>query len=280
MLASLVRVSTKDGIELQGLNYKSSIGNSDTAIMHLHGTWGNFYGNPFIDHFAEAYPSNGYSFLTVNNRGHDEGSITERIRDSIKDVDTWLKFAADQGYRKVVLQGHSLGALKAVHYVRNTDLSASPVEIPGIVLLSPFDAVAFNCKKEIDKREEKITKTEALAATDPNQLVPADLWDMWLISAGTFLELIGKNTEADIFPFRKGNLNGSMLSYLTLPVFAAVGGNDFAAFPSPEAEYNQLRALANVQTVLIDGGPHNFAGHELALIARILPWLQTVLFQA
>lgn len=276
MLASLVRVSTKDNVQLQGLHFRSSDRASKEIIIHFHGTWGNFYGNSFIDYFAESYLNNGYSFLTVNTRGHDEGSITERFDDSIKDIEEWLRFAAGQGYRKVILQGHSLGALKAIHFASNANLADYPIEVAGIILLSPFDVVAFNCKGELDKREEKIAISEALAGEDQNQLTPAELWDMWLLSVGTFLDLIGKDTKADIFPFRKGNLDESALTDLALPIFAVIGGDDFAAFPTPEAQYEQLKRLSNVEAALIDGGPHNFAGHELALLAEIMPWLQTI----
>lgn len=273
MQGSLVRVMTPDGIELQGLNDKGAGRAAHAVVVHLHGTWGNFYGNPFIDHFADFYPRRGYSFMTVNTRGHDEGSISERFENCLSDIQTWLEFAARLGYRRVILQGHSLGALEAVYYLTS---SQSLNRVQALILLSPFDIIAFYCSGDITVRQDRLVKVKAIASTDPNALVPKDVWDMWLISAGTYLDLVDFNTKADIFPFRTGTLTGMPLSQVGLPVFAAVGGNDFAAFPSPKAEVEQLNQLPQVHAVLINGAPHNFAQHEGELLNKISSWLKRI----
>lgn len=276
MEGSLVRVMTEDDVELQGLNFRGSKRVAQAVVIHIHGSWGNFYGNPFIDHFAEFYPRLGYSFMTVNNRGHDDGSIAERFENCLLDIRTWIEFAAKAGYQRVILQGHSLGALKAVYYLNS---SSPPNRVQALILLSPFDVVDFYCSGDVTLRQERLAKAKAIATTDPNAVMPKDVWNMWLISTGTYLDLVGFDTKADIFPFRTGTLKGTPLSRISLNVFAAVGGNDLDAFSSPQAcehALEQLNQLPRVQAVLIDGAPHNFAGYESELLSEISHWLKPI----
>ena len=66
--AELVRIATKDGLELQGLLFEPKKKTSQ-ALIHVHGWVGNFYENKFIDCIADEAVSNGLGFLTFNNRG-------------------------------------------------------------------------------------------------------------------------------------------------------------------------------------------------------------------
>lgn len=271
METSLVRVTTPDGIELQGLNYRGIGRAAHAAVVHLHGTWGNFYGNPFIDHFARFYPRHGYSFLTVNTRGHDAGAITERFELCAIDITTWLGFARQLGYDRIILQGHSLGALKVIYYL---NLPTHAVDIHAIVLLSPFDIIAFYCSNDLSNRTNRLNRAREIAQNDPDAILPGDTWDAWLLSAGTYLDLVDFNTRADIFPFRVGSLVGTALSVVSVPTFAAIGSNDFAAYPSGADEFELLQQLPNVNAKLIDGAPHNFANHETDLLKHLAEWLK------
>jgi len=274
MSCSLVRVKTTDGVELQGLHFPCEHDPRKSIVIHLHGTWGNFYGNSFIDYFADHYTKNGVSFLTVNTRGHDEGSNTERLEQCIFDINTWVDFALRQGYHKIILQGHSLGAIKVIYGLLRPYLIPDVNNITKIILLSPFDVRAFYSSGNSALLEEKVNQVEIIAKNNPDALVPNDIWSMWQISAGTFLNLVGPKSEADIFPFRNNSLQGSPLSKMKIPVFAAIGEKDFAAYPTPREAFNQLQKLNNVKAAFIAEAPHNFAQHEPELIEEIINWMQ------
>jgi len=271
MKSQLIRMVTSDNSELQGLLYDAHPG---TVALHLHGIWGNFYENPFIDHFASFYPEHGLSFLTVNTRDHDGGAIYSQFSDCLQDIDSILSFAARKGYQEAILQGHSLGALKAAYYLLHVRPELHPIKVKGLVLLSPFDNIAFYSSNNSDLRVQQLTKVRAALQSDPRALVPEDVWGTWMLSANTYLELVEDGGKADIFPFRRRTLRETAITKLDIPVFAAVGGSDFAASPSPASEYAQLRELPNVTPVLIDGAPHNFAGCEPVLLSHLLEWLR------
>jgi pimeloyl-ACP methyl ester carboxylesterase len=269
----LVRVKTSDSIELQGLHFANTPARKK-VVIHLHGIWGNFYGNPFIDYFAQLYPQNGYDFVSANTRDHDDGSINAKFEQCSLDIDAWLNYLSNKGYENVFLQGHSLGAIKAVFYSDRHSGKILQQHVSGLILLSPFDNIPFYSGGDNKKRQEQVQRVTDLAQNDQNAMVPKDIWEMWPLSAQTYLDLVKENGSVDVFPFRRGTLDGSVLSRISMRSFVAVGGNDFAAYPSPEKEMELLSKLPRVDAKLIMGAPHNFAGREPNLLREIISWLK------
>ena len=68
MKGELVRITTKDGLELVGFFIDKK---SDIAVLHFHGTSGDFYTHKFVEVEGEKLAKENISFLTANNRGHD-----------------------------------------------------------------------------------------------------------------------------------------------------------------------------------------------------------------
>lgn len=126
-------IPTKRGILLEGALFGT--GSADTVMIAITGIHGNFYSNPFyytvggtlsaagID-FIYAQTCNAFgTILTPNVRtGGTEtiGSWNERFADALDDVAAYVDFAERQGYRHIVLAGHSLGANKVIYYLSTT----------------------------------------------------------------------------------------------------------------------------------------------------------------
>lgn len=244
------------------------------VAIHVHGTWGNFYGNPFIVPCADLFGQFGFSFLSANFPGHDETSVNEKFGEFGDALDMWLGRLAPHG--PVILQGHSLGALKAIDFVRrSTSVNAS--RIRALSLLSPFDIVAFYAKGKVGAIGSRLETLRKIAtANGPKTLVPKDLFDIWDISVETVLELATPGSAADQFPSRDG-LKGAWLQRGFLPTFIAIGGADFAAYPTPDAAWQMASSLPNCSAHLIEGAPHNFADHVDELVSRQRAWLQGAL---
>jgi pimeloyl-ACP methyl ester carboxylesterase len=270
VLGELVRITTADQTPLIGMLFEPEPTPLDHLVIHLHGSLGNFYGNPFIDYFARFYPARGVAFLSVNNRGHDLGGITERFEDCLLDIESWLQFARKKGYKRVLLQGHSLGALKATYYILSS--TTTPLQIDGLILLSPFDLIAFYSKNDISTRSRRLEFARAVAVQNPDTILPLTFWDYWPISAGTFINLVGHGTVADLFPFRNHS-SGSIVKRIQMPIFVAIGSDDFAAYPTPTECISQLEPVPAVTAELIEDAPHNFAGYEKDLLRKIATWL-------
>jgi len=274
MNIKLVRTITDDNVELQGL-LCSVTPRRTKAVIHLHGIWGNFYENPFIDHFIDFYPKQGFTFLSANTRDHDGGAYNANFEQCLSDIEAWIRFLVELGYTQILIQGHSLGALKAVYYWNNALHADIRSKIKGMIFLSPFDNIPFYSSGSDEKFKAHIREVSQINDKDPSAMVPGHIFNYWMLSARTYLELNQAGGKVDVFPFRKGDLVGSPSSSLGVPCLAAVGGKDFAAYPSPEKEVELLAKLPNITSVLIPNAPHNFHGYEDNLLHEIKIWLKT-----
>ena len=118
----IVRKTTKDGIELQGFLFNSK--NKEKILLHVHGTAGNFYENRFVGEVTAHLANNDIASLAFNNRGSSvlqesppTGAATEIFKDCLLDIDAWIEYVFNLGYKNIILQGHSLGTEKAVYYL-------------------------------------------------------------------------------------------------------------------------------------------------------------------
>lgn len=245
------------------------INSKNNFVLHLHGTGGNFYYNSFINFLGNMYASIGYAFASVNLPGYDNFAKDEKFTDSRQAIETWLKHF---GIESAILQGHSLGALKALDFCHTCNRNNI---VNKLILLSPFDIVAFytNSKlNDLGKIRSEVTKIKN--SSDGATLVPKDIFSYWDISVDTFLELTSPEGPADRFPSRSTQklLNGDWLT--TLPTYLAIGGNDFACYPSPEGVYESL-PKSNLLTIdLIANAPHGFDGYIDLLVKHISDWLK------
>lgn len=241
---------------------------SSPIAIHLHGTGGNFYLNAIATQMAEVYLKNGYRFASINLPAYDADYRTEDFTTYRHALDAWLTHLSSGEY---LLQGHSLGALKALDYVHLQDRMA---RCKRLVLLSAFDVVAFYCSKQVSSISRIRQRIQDLAIEAGSGVsVPKDVFDVWDISAGTFLSMTEPGGPADRFPSRAPALLAGAAWLPTQDVFLAIGGDDFAAFPSPREVISALPTARTLRATLINGAPHNFDGRLPALISEVGHWL-------
>ena len=134
MIVDLVNVQTSDGLRLDGIWRKPLQPNAsklgvDLVILH-HGLGGNFYGPGMFEEYSNSLLEKGCAVMRVNSRGHEPvyretvggktrnfGAAYEVVDESRYDWQAWLDLAEAAGYRKIALWGHSLGAVKSIHYM-------------------------------------------------------------------------------------------------------------------------------------------------------------------
>jgi pimeloyl-ACP methyl ester carboxylesterase len=138
MLVDLVRVTTADGVRLDGalrlppeslaaLRSAAAPLPIDAAIL-VHGTGGSFYSSTMFEAIADRLLQLGAAVLTINTRGHDgmstavtlegprrSGAAYEVVDHCRHDLRAWLDFLVERGYGRIGLIGHSLGAVKAIY---------------------------------------------------------------------------------------------------------------------------------------------------------------------
>ena len=141
----LMSVVNGAGLVLDGIVFSPP--KARLAIVHVHGSLGNFYQQQFIRVFANRLARHGIAILSFNLTSHDGvsegytrdremqyvGGSLSRFETCLDDLDTLLRFAGSICPR-VALQGHSLGCDRVLFYAQRR-----ATHIP-LILLSPCDS--------------------------------------------------------------------------------------------------------------------------------------------
>ncbi len=145
-MRKLIKAQTRRGVQLDGVLFDK--GGEESVVIAITGIHGNFYSNPMYYNIGDTLSDNGIAFIyaqtndafnkmeTVNTRtGRKEiiGSYNECFDDICDDINAYVEFAVESGYRHIILAGHSLGANKVIHYLANA--ASTPVE--HFILVSP-----------------------------------------------------------------------------------------------------------------------------------------------
>ena len=126
-----LKIETLRGTLLDGVLF-SAEKKADTVMIAITGIHGNFYSNPFYYNIGNTLAAAGIDFIyaqtndafglirTMNaHTGQEEliGSWNERFALAQEDVAAYIDYAEREGYRHIVLAGHSLGANKVIYYL-------------------------------------------------------------------------------------------------------------------------------------------------------------------
>ena len=170
-----LKIETKRGILLDGVLFAAD-GGADTVLIAITGIHGNFYSNPFYYNIGDTLSAAGIDFIyaqtndafgairTMNiHTGREEiiGSWNERFALADEDIEAYLDYATRQGYRHIILAGHSLGANKVIYYLsryyerlRVGEQSSGIPRVEHFLLLSPANldymtASVTPCQREL-----------------------------------------------------------------------------------------------------------------------------------
>lgn len=141
----------QDKVTLPCVLYRPKQKTKDVAIF-VHGSGGNFFKQSYLNDFINRITYGGCAYLSTNNRGAEQevnlykinsdkferfkaGSKYENFEESELDIEGYINLAKQQGFKNIILIGHSLGTLKVLNY------AIKHKEIKKIILVSPVDMV-------------------------------------------------------------------------------------------------------------------------------------------
>ncbi|MBV8085341.1 MAG: alpha/beta fold hydrolase [Chloroflexi bacterium] len=141
----IVPITTPDGLELH-LIYEPPAQPDGLVLLATHGVDANFAMPPYLPLGRRLLKATGLGYAILNNRGHDRinrirgrllGSAYETFEDSALDLTAAADWLAERGHRRLVLSGHSLGALKVtyaqVHVPHPNVIALAPLSGPCLV---------------------------------------------------------------------------------------------------------------------------------------------------
>ena len=284
----LLSVVNSVGLVLDGIVFSPP--KPRLAIVHVHGSLGNFYQQPFIRVFANRLARDRVAVLSFNLTAHDgvsEGYTAERemryvggslskFETCLDDLDALLQFARSIS-PQVVLQGHSLGCDRVLFYVRQR-----AKDVP-LILLSPCDSRCLQEKwlgggdiseqaarlaggAEDDEEEVKLVPAAEYGVTGP------DGWTYSIpINRGALLSIVNGP------PFKILRVDKTAQPLSAAPAFVYMGANDAirgAGFDEMREHVGRLLPASQVFTV--DRGEHSLDGCEVEVADAISKWAHNV----
>jgi len=277
----IVQVQTKDDIVDSGVVFAPPKDvTKPVAVIWIHG-WGvNFYSPTYVA-ISRALAKRGYTTITGNTRMHDLGNVEawrgeNRIRgggywgvasEQVRDLAAWIDLAEALGFKKVVLVGHSAGATAVQTYQAQTQ----DIRVAGVVLASgnvrpdtrvpPPEFVAQAKRMIVDGR-------------------PEDLVQGPFVSAATFMDIINTPPEfQDFFGIQTPNPGVTRIHCPLLAFFGTNGdvGNEEDLELLKSSIKRQRAGPSRVNTVMIQGADHMYAGQEDSVAQVIAGWADTLL---
>jgi pimeloyl-ACP methyl ester carboxylesterase len=287
MQVELVRTVTRDGLRLDGAltqTRRASEGGAAsiaTAAILLHGVASNFYTSSTFEPLIGRLNELGIAALSVNTRGHDLvfgaslGNVRRRLGASYETVDecrlditAWIDFLKIGGHERIVLIGHSLGAVKAVYATAQEKLT----EVTAVVAVSPprLSYSAFMNAAENSQFWESMNTAEQMATTGKsNELFTSTFPFPLLVTAGAYIDKYGPAERYNILKFAAD---------LPCPALFTYGGKELTSGGIPFAGVpDALKALPGKEQrsiEVIDGADHVYTGASDTLAETVAAWLK------
>lgn len=291
MKSEIVRTFTDDGLGLEGWLIEPVREPISGALIHFHGFAGNFYSNSFVNYLAKETTDRGILFLTVNTRGHDSlaefyqkkaggmqhtmyGSIHESFEECILDIKAWLDFLSCRGHQSVILQGHSVGALKIAYY----QSVEQDERVKALFLISPSDVWGNHVQRSRWQADVQLAN-QMVENGRGSQFMPDEAFG-YPISAQAYLSYCGPKAKSGIFNFYKPDDPFVAIGSIREPIYAVIGNMDETVCNDVLECMSTLerKAIASVlcKTRIIDGASHLYIGKEQELANIVGDWLKTL----
>ncbi len=157
----IIKVETPRGLELKGAIFGEKTAN--TVVIMLTGICSNVFQNELLYSTGKLLSKNGicciiaqahdsfscfaYSDFSIGKQRHT-GVFRDDFDKVYEDVESYVKYAKDLGFKNIILAGHSLGSNKIIHYLGNTEDNY----IDYFIVTSPVDLMHWwNVMPNIDK---------------------------------------------------------------------------------------------------------------------------------
>ncbi|GAF93099.1 unnamed protein product, partial [marine sediment metagenome] len=203
------------------------------------------------------------------------GTAREKFEDCLFDIKAHLDFLEKQGFTNIHLCGHSLGTCKVIYYLAKTQ----DKRVNSVILLSPSDMLGLVRKDKERFKEEIITAEKMIKQGKGNRLMPRDVWDEIPITANSYLNLFGDNSETAIFNFYNSKDKSEKLSKISCPILSVMGKKDDSFVVSIKDTMRIIKERAKssprCEYKILGDADHNYIEYEQQLADTILKWINS-----
>jgi pimeloyl-ACP methyl ester carboxylesterase len=287
----LVYVRSMDDIVNGGAMFTASKpSGKPIAVIWIHGWGTNFYSPTYVM-IGRALAARGYATITGNTRMHDLGNVAgyrhgKRIRgggywgvagEEVRDLAAWIDFAEEQGFKQVVLVGHSAGWAA----VRSYQAEKQDSRVVGVVLASG----AVRAESRPTDSDQLAEAKRLMAAGEGDALIrdPKRSFPSY-ISAATFLDIANSPPESkDFFGVQTLTVNPGV-TRIRCPLLAFFGtrgdvGSEEDLELLKSSIQRQRSGPSRVDTVMIRNADHMYTGEEAQVAQTIADWTDSVVLR-
>lgn len=272
----LLQVESCDGLVLPGAHFAPATP-AGVCIVWIHG-FGVSYDFPAYVMIGRLTARADIGFLSCSVRGQ-HGGVTgwkrkgarlqlariggwyEVFEESAWDIRTWVALARRTGYARIILAGHSFGALKVLNYA-----SEAWRDVSGLVLASPGRGL-----EKAASGPWRGSAEEMVAAGRGEDLLPAGSWP-----GGFGIDTISAQTYASWARVgqRFFRAETSCLGEIAIPILAWYGGMGDLGGREELQSLVALMPKADVEVCVLDGVRHHCLGGERTVVRTLRKWAE------
>ena len=285
MSAYRLDVPAERGSVLNGVLFRNDDVKADTVMIAITGIHGNFYSNPFYYDFGETLNAAGIDFIyaqtndafnrieTFNaktNQPEIIGSFNERFSYTDEDIEAYLTLAQNEGYRKIILAGHSLGANKVIYYLsRHHDKE----RVSHFLLLSPANIEWL--LNDVTEREKDIVR-EMCESGRGDDMLPFQLMGWVSCIAYTAYDWLFSGLLDNVHV--EADKDFSQVSRITHTGGLLIGTYDRFTYGDPAGFLtninNHMPSAKDNRLIFIDGTGHTYQRKEKETAKRVLEFVR------
>lgn len=282
----IVKIKTKDGLELGGMLFEPEDKKLKTIKIHIPGDNGSFWWSDYYEDLIASSLIQGIAFLAINTRGTGSfensaddpvpfGVAAELFGDSIYDFDAAIKFALDKGYEKIILEGHSRGTEKSVYYMNHGQYIDNVV---GVILMGFSDAVGTQLEHEKKLGHSFKTEAEQMVKDGRGDHLLSDLRVFageLPMTAKTYLDTMKPDSaNSKAIPLRQGK-DLKYFQNIKVPILATIGDHgEYTIIPIADAVELLKSENSLCEAYQIKDCDHCYVGKEKELTQIIADWQQ------
>jgi hypothetical protein len=283
ILGELVTFKNAEQFHHDGILYQRE--SNRTTIVHVHGSFGNFYQNEFLRIMAGVLLANGINFLCFNVAAHDglveayrhewdfeyAGGAISNFDKCVVDIQAAVDFVKPFSPR-IILQGHSIGCDRVLQYLIETK---APYDL---VLLSPCDSyqLQLNWIRPETVEDQIVRLKRGLPNADYLDWLPEREYG---IRQGDWRYPIPITRNALLAimegpPFRLMRISDPAIFRIDAKALVYIGGDDALQTSEPTViiKYLRERIRQVTTTSFFPDGDHSLWGCEREVAEDIAKW--------
>ena len=208
------------------------------------------------------------STAATTEGGRRQGAAFEVVDDCRHDLAAWIDWLGSQGYSRIGLVGHSLGAVKSIYALTH---EAHPSVACIVALSPPRLSYSHFCTSSDGQifHDTYATAEQLVRAGQAGSLMEVKTPLPFVVTAGGYVEKYGPVEQYNILKF---------ISKLPCPMLITFGSieleNNMAFRGLPEILAPISAAHVNMQVEVVPEADHFYTRVRAEVVQRVATWLE------